>query len=69
MKEQEPEPEDETETEQAPKNDAYYYSKDKTPEPVAEQRNRLMHEKQDFSSHQPEQEQDEDIEFIMPKRD
>jgi hypothetical protein len=32
VKEQEPEPEDETETEQAPSNDAYYYSKDKTPE-------------------------------------
>ena len=31
VKEPEPEPEDETETEQAPKNDAYYYSKDKLP--------------------------------------
>ena len=70
VKEPEPEQEQETETEQAPSNDAYYYSKDKTPEPVAEQRNRLMHEKQDFSSHQPEQEevQDEHIELVMPKK-
>ena len=30
-------PEDATETEQAPKNDAYYYNKDKTPEPEDEQ--------------------------------
>ena len=70
------EPEPEVETEQAPKddakNDAYYYSKDKTPD--AEHRNGLMHEKQSFSSHQPEPvaEQhpstDEDIELEIPKK-
>ena len=71
----EPVKEPEVETEQEPpiddhKNDAYYYSKDKTPEPVAEHRNCLMHEKQSFSSHQPEPEQhpstDEEIE--IPKK-
>ena len=80
VKEPEPVAEPETETEQAPKddvkNDAYYYSKDKTPDaepivdqhpsPVAEHRNCLMHEKQSFSSHQPEQEQD--IELEIPKK-
>ena len=37
VKEPDAEPEDATETEQAPKNDAYYYNKDKTPEPEDEQ--------------------------------
>ena len=52
VKEPEPEQEQETETEQAPKNDADYYSKDKTPELEPE----------------PEQEEDEHIELIMPKK-
>ena len=55
--EPEPEPEIETETEQAP---------------VAEHRNCLMHEKQGFSSHQPEPilhpTTDEDIELEIPKK-
>jgi hypothetical protein len=50
------EPEIETETEQAPKddakNDAYYYNKDKTPEPVVEQHPST----------------DEDIELEIPKK-